>query len=696
MLNRIDHEIKKRILFLLIILTLIFILFVAKFFWIQIINNEKYQKIAISQRLRELKVEPRRGIIYDRNGNQLAVNATAETIVAIPSDISNPKELAEKLAHILEMEYEDIYNRLTSNSSAKYIKRKVEEDKIKRVKSLNAEGIIFKDESKRYYPKDDLASHILGFAGIDNQGLEGIELSYDKYLQGIPGKIAVERDASGRILPDSIKEYVPSTRGYNLHLTIDEVIQYIAERELDNAMEKFQISGGTAIVMNPQDGSILAMANTPDYDPNRFSEFPQKSWRNRAISDSFEPGSTFKIITTAAALEEGVVNEGDSFYCSGSVKVSGENIHCWKAGGHGQQTFTDVVTNSCNPGFVQVGMRMGKEGFYDYIKGFGFGEETSIKLPGEADGLVYKYDKIGPVELATMSFGHGITATPIQLISAVSAVANDGMLLEPKLVDKITDENGNIIKKIGKKPVRQVITKDTAKRTRSLLKKVVDEGTGKSAGIDGFKIGGKTGTAKHYNKNIYDSSFIGMVPTDKPEFVVLVVLYDVSGGVYYGSQTAAPIFRNIVLDILRYRDITPDIEKEENDELETIEIIDVVGKNVNKAEKELRKNGFDVKIIGIGDEVLKQVPVSGVKVNQNSTIILFTDEKSLNNTGYYVAVPDLNGMEVTNAKKILNRLGLNLIVNGDKTNIIIKQDISPGERVKAGSTIIVNTETSKK
>ncbi|MGM0411172.1 MAG: penicillin-binding transpeptidase domain-containing protein [Bacillota bacterium] len=694
MLNKLDTNIKKRIFVLLIILTIIFIFFIVKFFLIQILNNEKYEEMALGQRLRELKVEAKRGNIYDQNGNKLAISGTAETLVAIPSDIKDAKKLAEKVAKILDLEYDLVYNRLTSDASAKYVKRKISENEAQKIKDLNADGLIFKDESKRFYPKEDLASHIIGFSGIDNQGLEGIELSFDNYLQGVPGKIAVERDAAGRTLPNSVKKYIPSTKGYNIYLTIDEVIQYIVERELDEAKQKLNISGGTAIVMDPENGSILAMANTPDYNLNNFTEYPQKNWRNRAISDSYEPGSTFKIITTAAALEEGVVNEEDSFYCSGNIKVSGETISCWKHGGHGQQSFSDVVKNSCNPGFVQVGMKLGKEKFYNYIKSFGFGEKTNINIPGESNGLVYDYNQIGPVELATMSYGHGISVTPLQLITAASAIANDGMLLEPKLVDKITDENNNTVEEIQKTQVRQVITEKSAERTRDLLERVVKEGTGAAAGIDGFQIGGKTGTAKHYKENIYDSSFIGMVPTDDPEFVVLVVLYDVSGQSYYGSQTAAPIFRNILLDLLRYKDKSPKIEEEKvTENKKEIEIPNLIDKEVNVAEKELRKKGFDVKLVGMGEKVLKQIPLSGAKEKENSTVILFTDENAVNNIGYYVSVPDLEGKDVDTAEKILKSLGLKLVVNGNKNNEIIKQNIAPGERIKAESTIIVDTKS---
>jgi len=687
-----ENIIRNRLIFLLIILTTLFLFFIGKFFWIQVVNSEKYEKIALSQRLRELNIESKRGNIYDVKGNQLAVNTSAQTVVAIPEEVENPEKLAGKLEDILDMDYEIIYKRLSSDASAKYLKRKVNETVVKKINELETEGIFFKEESQRYYPKDDLASQVLGFAGIDNQGLEGIELSYDKYLQGLAGKKLIEKDAAGRILPDSVKKDIPSKTGYNIYLTIDEVIQYIVERELDNAMDKFEISGASAIVMNPDDASILAMASTPDYNPNNFADYSKNKWRNKSITDNYEPGSTFKIITTAAALEEGVVSEGDPFYCSGSVEVEGESISCWKTAGHGHESFTEVVKNSCNPGFVQVGMRVGTEKFYNYIESFGFGEKTAIKLPGEAKGILNSYEKTGPVELATMSFGQGIAVTPIQLITAVSAIANDGTLLEPKLVDKITDEKNNIVQKIKKTPVRQVVTKNTAKRTRELLKKVVDDGTGKNASIDGFSIGGKTGTAKHYNNEIYDSSFIGMVPTDNPQFVVLVVLYDASGESYYGSQIAAPVFRNILHDILRYKDISPE-NSENHSSLKNnqqVKIPNVINKNIIDAEKELRKVGVDVKLIGMGEKVIMQIPFEDTKINKNSTVRLFTEEKLIENVNYYISVPNLKEIKISEAKNLVNKMGLKIKINGSG-NTIIKQDVKPGKRVKAGSQISVHT-----
>lgn len=684
-------KMKKRIIVLFFVVFLIVLFFTGRLIWIQVINSDTYQKKAMEQRLRQLKVEPKRGLILDRNGDSLALSASSETLVAYPLEIKNPDKTARKLSSLLDMDYEDVYKRITKDASAVYVKRKLSEEKSAEIKKLDLEGITFTEESKRYYPKENLASHILGFAGIDSQGLDGLELSYDRYLRGVPGKIESEKDAAGMSIPDGIKEYVAARNGYNVYLTLDKAIQYFAERELDKAMKELNISGGTVIVMNPKTGGIMALANRPDYNPNNFTEYPQKYWRNPAISDSYEPGSTFKIITTASALEDGVVNENDRFVDPGYIKVSGERINCWKSGGHGSQTFADVVKNSCNPGFVQVGMRLGKESFYNYITGFGFGEKTNIKLSGEAKGLLLEYDDIGPVELATMSFGQGIAVTPIQLVSAVSAVANGGMLLKPKLVNKITEPDGEVVKEIGAIPVRQVVSDKTSDRTLALLEKVVADGTGRNAGIEGYRIGGKTGTAKHYGVQVYDSSFVGIAPVDDPELVVLVVLYDITGYPYYGSQTAAPIFKNVTRDALRYMEIHPQISHTENKEKQiNVNVPDVRDMAVNNAENILRKNGLDVKLIGRGKNVYKQVPLAGAEIREGSTILLFTESDQEIQENYYVAVPDIIGMTRVEAEELLAELGLVLIPEGE--GIIVKQDVDPGSRVPGGTKVKVKLD----
>lgn len=679
-------EVRKRIIFLFFLLFLLTMVLSLRLVWIQVVNSDEYQQKALEQRTRGLKVEPKRGIIYDRQGRELAVSASSETVVAIPLEIKDSVDTARRLSNILEMDYDYIYDRITRKASAVYVKRKVSEEISEEILKQDFDGITFTEESKRFYPKGNLASHVIGFAGIDSQGLDGLELSYDKYLRGKPGKIEIERDAAGRYIPDGVQEFVIPQDGFDIYLTIDEVIQYIAERELDQAMNEFEISGGTVIIMDPRTGSILALANRPDYDLNYFANFPQKNWRNRAISDGFEPGSTFKIITTASALEAGVVNEYDRFVDPGHIKVSGEKINCWKYGGHGSQSFAEVVQNSCNPGFVQVGMRLGKETFYNYIKAFGFGKDTSINLPGEAKGILSAFDAIGPVELATMSFGHGMTTTPIQLASAVSAVANKGMLIQPKLVEEIRDSNGELVEKIESLKVRQVISEETADRTLKLLESVVADGTGSSAKIEGYRIGGKTGTAKHYGAEVYDSSFIGILPINDPQLVVLVVFYDVTGYPYYGSQTAAPVFRNIALDTLRYLDIPPQLTVNEDDLIiNRVKIPELKGHDIYEAENILRKHRLDVKIIGGNNTVVRQVPLAGADVLEGTTVLLFTEEDYDSN--YLLVVPDLKGLSKEEANNLMGQLGLKLVTEG--TGKIIKQDIQAGERVPGGTNIVV-------
>src|SRR6056297_1144127 len=684
----IDKDRKKRIKILFFILTFIFLLLIARLAWIQIINNDEYSNKALKKRIKELKVNPDRGKIYDKNGKELAVSINRKTVVGLPKQITNPTQTAGQLADILSIGYNTLLNRLNREAYAVYLERKVSDQKVEEIKSLQLNGITFIDESKRIYPKDKLASQLLGFVGVDGNGLEGIELTYNKYLSGSAGRILTERDAAGKMIPEGIVDYIPEENGNNIYLTINEAIQHSSERELASAAQKYNAEGGTIIIMEPETGNIISMANYPTYDPNHFSQYKQKYWRNRAITDNYEPGSTFKIITTASAIEEGVVNKNDVFFDSGKVKVEREYIQCWEEEGHGKELFSQVVQNSCNPGFVQVGLRMGKDSFYKYIDAFGFGQKTEIELPGEAIGLIPDYEQIGDIELATISFGRGISVTPIQLITAVSAVANDGVLMKPKLVDKITDQNGKILKKSKPIEVRKVVSNKTANKTLSLLENVVKSGTGNNAFIEGYRVGGKTGTAQHYNSNLYDSSFVGLFPVNNPQFVVLVVLYGIDNQTYYASQTAAPLFKKIASDLIRYYKVPSQNENNNPIEKDMVKIGDYKNDNIYKVQNDIKELGLEYKIIGKEDNIIAQVPKAGSTIYKNSTVFLFTEENENIKNNYKIMVPDFRGMKLEDAKKLSEMMGLNLKTQG-QTGQVIGQNVNPGLRININEQIVI-------
>jgi len=685
-LQEFKKSLKNRVIFYFAVIFILFIILALRLLWIQVINSAEYEHKALDQRIREFMVNSERGIIYDNSGRKLAVSLAAKTVVALPDNIIDPKNTAAELAKLLNIDYQTIYRRITSDLAAVYLQRKIDESLHKKIKEKNISGIIFTEENKRYYPEGELASHIIGFTGVDNQGLNGLELSYNKYLIGKEGKIAVERDASGRTIPDGVKESVPGRDGYDVYLTIDEVIQYLAEKELRNAQNDFNFSGGSVVVMDSQNGDILAMANTPSYDPNNFSSYSEKSWRNRAINDVFEPGSTFKIITAAAAMEEGVITENDVLTDPGHIYVEGEEINCWSNVGHREQTFAEVVKNSCNPGFVEVGLKMDKATFYSYIRAFGFGSKTGIRLPAEAPGLMPKYDRIGPVEQATFSFGHGLSVTAVQITSAISAVANEGKLMRPRLVKKVDTGPGreNIINEPT--AVRQVVSKKTADKVKELLKQVVASGTGTKAAVKGYQIGGKTGTAKHYNEDLYDSSFIGIVPTDNTELVIFVVLFDISGNTYYGSQTAAPVFKNLTENILNYLNVKPDYEDEFHykSENEQLKMPNLINKEKIIAEEILRESGFNVKLVGEGSIVRDQLPKAGSIANKNSTVWLF-DADNAETYNILIPVPDFRGLKAAEAAALADKKGLKLSLSG--SGKVIGQSVYPGRRIKSDKVI---------
>lgn len=686
--NSEDKGRKNRIKILFFIFTFIFLLLTARLVWIQIINNDEYYNKALKQRMQELKVTPDRGNIFDINGKELAVSITSKTVVGLPKQITNPTQTAGKLAAILSIKHETLVDRLSRDAYVVFLERKVSDQTVQEIENLDLKGITFIDENKRIYPRDTLASQLLGFVGVDANGLEGIELSYDRQLQGSEGRILTERGGSGKMIPESIIDHIPEKNGNNLYLTINESIQHSSERELALAAKEYNAEGGTIIIMEPDTGNIISMANYPTYNPNNFSDYEQKHWRNRAITDNYEPGSTFKIMTTASAIEEGVVNQNDVFFDSGEVKVEKEYIECWEEDGHGVELFSEVVQNSCNPGFVQVGLRMGKESFYNYIDAFGFGEKTDVDLPGEATGSVPSYNKIGDIELATISFGRGISVTPIQLITAVSAIANDGVLMKPKFIDKITNQQGKVEKNVASTEIRKVVSSETANKTLNLLENVVRNGTGVNAYIDGYRVAGKTGTAQDYNSRIYDSSFIGLFPVNNPRFVVMVVLYGIDGQTYYASQTAVPLFKKIANDLIRYYKIPSQEEPQKQNDLKTVKLSDYTGNDIYEVQNKLKGSDLNYKIIGEGKEILNHLPKAGAEVYTNSTVFLFTEQDEIMTANHKIMMPDFRGMERKTAEELAEKIGLSLNFQG-QSGEVAAQDVDPGLRVDIDETVVL-------
>jgi len=653
-------KIKRRVLFLLASFTLLFFLLTVRLFQIQIVNGAEYQQKAIEQWTRDVPIPSKRGIIYDRNGKELATNAPAYEIYVRPVEVTDKESVAQTLSEVLKMDKETLMNKVSANKDTVIIKKKVDSDTVKILREKNIKGLIFVDDSKRFYPQSNFASYVLGFTNYDNQGQDGVEATFEKYLNGFPGRDIKMTDAQGRELPESDRKYYEPQDGLNLILTIDEVIQHFAEKAVENALVENKAKRVTAIVMEPKTGDILAMAIKPDYDNNNPREVPEdlidqwdsmssteqynalfKIWRNPAISDTYEPGSTFKTITAAAGLEEGVVKPDDKFYCSGSVVVAGRRLKCWRSyNPHGSESFAEGVQNSCNPVFIEVAQRLGKEKFYKYIQAFGFGSPTNIKLLGEASGIVRNVNSIGPVELANISFGQGITVTPIQLITAVSAIVNDGYLMEPRIDKKLVDNEGNTVHEFQPRVVRQVISKETSATMRQILESVVTEGSGGGAYIPGYKVGGKTGTAQkaengRYVPGKYVSSFVGFAPANDPKVVVLVVIDEPGGASYYGGVIATPVVKSIISDTLRYLDVKPQYTEEEAKKLakEKVTVPEIRNMKLKDAIKLLEQNKLKYRLEEEQGEpeqdslVLDQTPRANAKVNEGTVVIIYAKPK---------------------------------------------------------------------
>jgi cell division protein FtsI/penicillin-binding protein 2 len=556
-----SKEKKERITFLFILFIVFYFLLIYRLYNIQVIQSNKFEEIAQQEHLTSFSIEGERGNIYDRNLKKLVVNVNVQSLFAIPPKIENPREAALKISLILNLETKEVLDKLNQKRPFVWIKRKLNETEVEEIKKLNLEGLDFLKESKRFYPKKYLASNLMGFVGIDNQGLEGLELFFDQELKGLPGLVVLERDASGGKIPLSIKELNTHRDGNSIVLTIDEFIQYITEEALDKAFQKYKAKAGVAIVVEPKTGEVLAIAVRPSYDPNYFNKYALDLWRNLAITNTYEPGSTFKIVTIATALEEGVVKLDDQFYCKGWTNYNGHIFHDIHQ--HGSQNLTDIVKNSCNVGVIQVGTRLEQKVFEKSIRRFGFGTLTEINLPGEVNGLIRSSKDWSKISLASISIGQEISITPIQLIMAISAIANRGTLMKPLIVKEILDSNQNSVKVFKPKPVRQVVSVETALTMTKILEQVVIDGTGMEAKLDEYQVAGKTGTGQifdfatgKYSNSAYTSLFVGYVPAENPKISILILL-DQPKGSYYGGTVAAPVFKEIASKVLPYLSIPP-------------------------------------------------------------------------------------------------------------------------------------------
>jgi len=557
-----DKEKKERIIFLLVVFIVLFSLIIYRLYNIQIIHHDTYQVLARREHLTSLYIEGERGNIFDRNFKKLAVNVNTKSLFAIPPQIQDPPQTAQILSSILKLNRIELLEKLNQKSAFVWVKRKLSDSEVERIRDLSIAGLDFLDENKRYYPKNELASNLLGFVGIDNQGLEGVELFFDQELKGLPNLVVLERDAAGGKIPLSIQGSNSSHDGNSIVLTIDEVIQYITEEALEKAYQQYKAKTGIAIVVRPKTGEVLAMASRPTYNPNNFNDYSQALWRNRAITDIFEPGSTFKVITISTVLEEKVARLDEKFNCRGAINYNGTIFH--DIDPHGLQDFTGIVKNSCNIGVIQVGTRLDKKAFENSIRRFGFGTLTEIDLPGEISGLVRDSRDWSKISLASLSIGQEIAVTPIQLIMAVSAMANRGTLMKPLIVKEVLDERGNTIKVFKPKPIRQVVSTDTVLTMNRILEEVVLDGTGVRAKLKGYRVAGKTGTAQKfdfstgkYSKNKYTGLFVGYAPVEDPQIAILVLL-DEPQGSYYGGTVAAPVFQEIASKVLPYLSIPPE------------------------------------------------------------------------------------------------------------------------------------------
>lgn len=714
--------IKKRIAIMLLVASLLMIFLVLRVTYIQVFMASKLKQGAEEQRFRSVSILPRRGTIYDRQGYELAVSIDAESVFAIPKEVgieetvvnnrgrnvsyinkSQPQKvkIAKLLAETLSLDTGRIETAINKNTSFVWIKRKANFEEIQLLRQLIKEekirGIEISQNPRRFYPQNKLAAQLLGISGIDNQGLEGLEKHLDNYLRGVPGSDQSEFDTAGYHIPQGERRYQPPVDGDEVYLTIDRNIQYIMERELEKAVNETKSKRGMSLAVNPQTGEILALSTYPSFDPNKYSEYPAANRRNPLFSDMYEPGSTFKVFTAAAALETGKVMPESTFFDPGFIVVDDRRLKCWKAGGHGSQTFVEAVENSCNPVFASLAMRLTKETFYDYIKAFGFGATTGVDFPGESAGMLKPLSGVGNVELATIGFGQGITVTPIQMALGVAAVVNGGYLLKPQLIKEIRSPEGIVKQNSGRQVVRRVLSDKTSAQMRTLLESVVANGSGSKAYLPGYRVGGKTGTAQkvvagHHGYSQLIASFVGFAPANDPQILAMVILDEPGSGIKYGGVIAAPVVGNIFRDALRYLGIIPQLEKEKTGKevREAVIVPQLANYSLNEAIKLLKQAGLKYRVIGTGKAVYDQVPKGGAKLSPGTEVLLYSspEAKYDKSSNKQVVVPNLQGFSPNQCRQVLHQIGLELEGTQDQ-GVAVAQNPMAGKLLEQGGRVKV-------
>lgn len=709
-------ESKKRMRIVLILFFLLIIVLIGRIFYWQVVRGSDMREEAYAQQTKNRKISPKRGVIYDRNGEVLAESITVESISITPKNIKaeNKEKTAKGLAEILDLDYETVLTKAKKNTADETIAKKLDKsvtDKVRTwIKEEKITGVNIYEDTKRYYPNGKLLSNVLGFCGTDNQGLEGIETQYESVLKGVPGQLIVGTDAIGNELPLNDEKYIPPEDGLSLVLTIDEMVQYITEKYLDQAVSDNNPDYAECTIMNPKTGDILAMAVAPTFDSNnpfthtvdsvkekwstmtsteRTKEL-QNLWRNKVITDTFEPGSVFKTITAGIALEEGLVKDVDTvnFVCNGYLKIEGWDMKCWRYyNPHGRQSLRQGLMNSCNPVFMNIALTIGKEKYYNYLSALGVSKKTGIDLPGEVNGIIHQVANVTDSTIASAAFGQGFTLTQLNMLNIISVFGNDGVLMKPRIVSKILDRDGNVVQENESVAEKQVFSKETANAVLDMMTSVVSNGTGRNGQVKGYYVAGKTSTAEQgrgANKT-YTASFVALAPASDPKVAIMLTIANPKGKLgHQGGAICAPVVSNILSEVLEYMEVKKDYTSE--DKTKKVEVPDVTNRTVGEAIRMLNNAGlkYNVDVSDMNAIVSAQMPVAGEKLVEKSMVKLYVEG---NDTRFNTVIPDVKNLDIVSATKKLNDANLNIKISGSGMSVL--QDPPAGTSVEQGTLVRV-------